>query len=295
MAITAEMTQDSPRTIAMRGYPVVSPSYVHVLGLPILRGRDFLPGDEAGSGMAVIDPVAAQRLYPNQDPIGRMIKLGAPASRAPWVPIVGLVRSPYVLDAEGRYAPPPSVFVARPLGGSGGELLIRTTTRDPRTVFRLQSALRSLPGAARTYVRPFDYSREGELASRGFLAKAFVAMGMVALGLAALGLYGVLAYAVSRRMREFAVRVALGAEPRVLLRMVLHDGLVMLLAGIGAGAFVALAAARLLDAVLIAVLPSDVVSLVLSEAVLITVGLAAALVPARRAARANPLEILRAV
>lgn len=295
MAITAEMTQDSPRTIAMRGYPVVSPSYVHVLGLPILRGRDFLPGDEAGSGMAVIDPVAAQRLYPNQDPIGRMIKLGAPASRAPWVPIVGLVRSPYVLDAEGRYAPPPSVFVARPLGGSGGQLLIRTTTRDPRTVFLLQSALRSLPGAARTYVRPFDYDREGELASRGFLAKAFVAMGMVALGLAALGLYGVLAYAVSRRMREFAVRVALGAEPRVLLRMVLHDGLVMLLAGIGLGAFAALAAARLLDAVLIAVLPSDVVSLVLSEAVLITVGLAAALVPARRAARANPLEILRAV
>lgn len=295
MAITAEMTQDSPRTITMRGYPVVSPSYLHVLGLPILRGRDFLAGDEAGTGVAVIDPIAAQRLYPNQDPIGKMIKLGAPASRAPWVSIVGLVRSPYILDADGRYAPPPSVFVAQPLGGGGGQLLIRTTSRDPRTAVRLQSALRSLPRVTWALVRPFDYDREGEIVSRGFLAKVFVAMGMVALGLAALGLYGVLAYAVSRRMREFAVRVALGAEPRVLLRMVLHDGLVMLLAGIGAGAFVALAATRLLDAVLIAVLPSDVVSLVLAEAVLITVGLAAAIVPARRAARANPLEILRAV
>lgn len=302
-AVTAEMTQDTPRTIAMRVYPVVSPSYVHVLGLPILRGRDFLPGDEAGTGTAILDPIAAQRLYPNQDPVGRMLKLGAPASQAPWVPIVGLVRSPYVLDSEGRYAPPPSVFVAQPLsgsgalslGGSGGQFLIRTTTRDPRTVLRLQSALRSLPGAAWAWVMPFDYEREGELASRGFLAKVFVAMGAVALGLAALGLYGVLAYAVSRRMREFAVRVALGAEPRTLLRTVLHDGLVMLLAGIGIGAFVALATARLLDAVLIAVLPSDVVSLALSEVVLVAAGLAAAVVPARRAARANPLEILRAV
>jgi predicted permease len=295
LAITAEMTQDTPRTITMRVYPVVSISYVHVLGLPILRGRDFLPGDEAGTGVAVIDPIAAQRLYPNQDPIGRMIKLGAPASRASWVPIVGVVRSPHVLEADGRNAPEPTVYVVQPLVRGNGRLLIRTTTRDPRTVVRLQSALRSLPGASWTGVRPFDYDREGELVSRDFLARVFVAMGVVALGLAALGLYGVLAYAVSRRMREFAVRVALGAEPRALLRMVLHDGLVMLLAGIGAGAFVALAAARLLDAVLIVVLPSDVVSLVLSEAVLITVGLAAAVVPARRAARANPLEILRAV
>jgi ABC-type antimicrobial peptide transport system permease subunit len=122
----------------------------------------------------------------------------------------------------------------------------------------------------------------------------FVGMGAVALGLAALGLYGVLAYAVTRRMREFAVRIALGAEPRRLLKMVLYDGFVMLLAGIGIGAFAALMASRWLDSVLIAVLPSDVVTLVISEAVLITAGVGAALVPARRASRANPLDILRA-
>lgn len=88
------------------------------------------------------------------------------------------------------------------------------------------------------------------------------------------------------------MRIALGAEPRQLFRMVMHDGFVMLLAGIGVGAFGALTASKLLDAVLTNVLPSDVVSLVACEAVLVVVGLAAALSPARRAVRANPLDIL---
>jgi ABC-type antimicrobial peptide transport system permease subunit len=173
--------------------------------------------------------------------------------------------------------------------------VIRTATREARTAARLNARLREIPNLVLMFLEPYDRAREAELTSRGFLARLFLAMGAVGLGLAALGVYSVLAYAVSRRMREFAVRVALGAEPRMLRTLVLHDGLIMLLAGIGAGAFAALVASRLLDAVLVAVLPSDVVSLLASEAVLLVVGLAAALGPARRAARANPLDILRAV
>lgn len=294
-AVSPELATDTARVISMRSYQVVSPEYLHVLGLPILRGRDFEPGDAAGSGVAIIDPIAAQRLYPSQNPVGHMLKLGGPAAAAAqWVPIVGVVRSPSILEAAGRYAPEPAVFVAR-ADSATGYLLIRTSTPDSRITARLESRLRKLPGQAMANVFPYDYARQAELASRGFLAKVFVGMGSVALGLAALGLYAVLAYAVSRRMREFAVRLALGAEPAALRRMVLHDGLVMLLAGIGVGAFVALATARLLDAVLIEVLPSDVASLALSEAVLLAVGLAAALGPARRAARANPVDILRAI
>lgn len=197
---------------------------------------------------------------------------------------------------DGRStAQSPTVLVAMRDDRSEGQLLVRTTSDDPSTPARLMARLRALPGIVGAFVIPYDYARQAELASRGFLAKVFVAMGAVALGLAALGLYGVLAYAVSRRMREFAVRIALGAESRQLYRMVLHDGTVMLLAGIGLGAFVALAASRYLDAVLVAVLPSDVISLAISEAVLLVVGLTAALAPARRAARADPLAIVRAV
>ncbi len=293
-AITAELTQDSNRTISMLSYPLVTPNYVRVMGLPILHGRDFQVGDELGAGVAIVDPIAAQRLYPGENAVGRMLKLGGPMHDAPWVPIIGVMRSPQILEAAARFAPNPTVLVVRADTRAAGRLLVRTVTPDPQAVTRLQTMLRGLPGVAWSGAMPFDYARESEIASRAFLARMFVAMGAVALGLAVLGLYGVLAYAVSRRMREFAVRIALGAEPRSLVRMVLHDGFVMVLAGIGIGAFVALSATRWLDAVLIAVLPSDVTSLVVCEAVLVAAGLAAALGPARRAARANPMEILRA-
>lgn len=296
-SMTGEMEDDSSRVIlwaAGGGYQVVTPDYLRVLGLPILRGRNFEPGDVAAP-VAILDAIAADRLYPRQDPVGRMVKLGAPRSNAPWVRVIGVVRSPRVLESRDRGAPQPSVFVAGAMEGRGASIAIRTRSEDPRVPARLQARLRNAAGVGGSWVMAWDYERRNELVSRAFLARIFVGMGAVALGLAALGLYGVLAYAVSRRMREFAVRLALGAEPGNLLRMVFHDGAVMLLAGTGLGAFAALAAARYLDAVLVAVLPSDVVALVLSEAVLLAVGFAAATVPARRAASANPLDIIRAV
>jgi ABC-type antimicrobial peptide transport system permease subunit len=121
-------------------------------------------------------------------------------------------------------------------------------------------------------------------------------MGSFALLLAAVGVYGVLAYAVSRRGREFAVRIAVGAERRDMLRLVLHDGLVMTLAGTALGGFVALWATGLLSAFLEDqnVLPTDVLTLIASELVLIAVATAASLAPALRAMRADPVEILRA-
>jgi ABC-type antimicrobial peptide transport system permease subunit len=162
-------------------------------------------------------------------------------------------------------------------------------------VEELRRVVRRLPMVAGLTVEPYTWARDGEIASRTFLAKVFAAMGAIGLALAGLGLYGVLTYAVTRRLREFAVRLALGAEPPLLYRMVLHDGLVMLLAGTGVGAFVALAAAFSLNAVLIGVYPTDALSLIAAEVVLLVVGLAAAAAPARRAVRANPLDIIRAV
>lgn len=292
--ISAERTGDSAAIISARSFLVVTPNFITVLGLPILRGRNFEPGDAAGTGVAIVDPVAAERLYGRQDAVGRMVKLGGPFTDAPWVPIVGVMRSPTVLESNRRGAAPPMVLVCRADTVDQGTMILRLTADDPRIPATLQSRLRSDVGVS-VGIYPFDYERRAELISRGFLAKVFVGMGVVALGLSALGLYGVLAYAVSRRRREFAVRVALGAEPKALLRMVFHDGAVMLLAGTGVGAFAALAASRYLDAVLVSVLPSDVIALVLSEAVLLAVGFAAATAPARRAAKANPLDILRAV
>jgi predicted permease len=299
-AVTAEMTGDSMRILTGPTHAVVSPSYLRVHGLPVLKGRDFAEGDVAGNGVVILSSVAAARLYPKGNAVGRMLKLGSPRSVAPWLPIVGVARTPIVPWGEmGAAGGEPVFWVAqRPGKWWSATILARVASRDARTLIDVRRALR-LVAASLTpnYVSAewFNSERDAELASRTFLADVFVAMGAVGLALAALGLYGVLAYAVSRRMREFAVRVALGAEPRALFRMVMHDGLVMLLAGIGIGAFLALTSAYLFNAVLIGVYPTDALSLVLSEAVLLVVGLAATLAPARRAVRANPLDILRAI
>jgi putative ABC transport system permease protein len=296
-AVAAELTGDSTRVINTLDYTVVSPSYLRVYGLPILKGRDFAAGDAVGPGVAILSAAAAARLYPKGNAVGRMLKLGSPRSHAPWIPIIGVARTPIVpWKEQALTGGAPAFWVAQPLGKPwSARLLIRAATRRPQILIDLRRTLRSLPRARFVSVQPFTWEREAEIASRDFLAKVFVAMGAVGLALAALGLYGVLAYAVTRRMREFAVRIALGAEATVLFRMVMHDGLVMLLAGTGIGAVLALATAYLFNAVLIGVYPTDAISLVAAEAVLLAVGLAATLAPARRAVRANPLDILRAV
>ncbi len=293
-ALTPEMTQDSVHVINALNYEVVSPDYLRVRALPIISGRDFEPGDAAGTGVAIVDAFAAKRLYPGENAVGHMLKLGAPqATDAPWVRIVGVSRSPVALDEIGRYIPQPQVWVSMADTTTIAHFILRLASPDPKLAATVQRRLRALPGAG-VSLMAWNFARKAEITSRAFLADVFVSMGAVALGLSALGLYGVLAYAVTRRMREFAVRVALGAEPALLKRMVLRDGFVMILGGIAVGAFMALAASRWLDSVLIAILPSDVVSLVISEVILFSAGLAAALEPARRASRANPMDILRA-
>ena len=296
-AVTAEMAGDSTRVVNTLDYRVVSPSYLRVHGLPILKGRDFTDGDVAGQGAVILSTVAAARLYPRENAVGRMLKLGSPRSAAPWAPIVGVARTPIVPWEEQSLAGgEPLLWVAQPPGKWwNATLLIRASSRRPQTLIELRSRLRSLPLAQFVSARPYTWERDAEIASRDFLAKVFVAMGGVGLALAALGLYGVLAYAVGRRMREFGVRIALGAEPRVLFRMVLQEGLVMLLAGTGVGAVLALTSSYVFNSVLIGVYPTDAISLVAAEAVLIAVGLGATMTPAVRAARANPLDIIRAV
>ncbi|MFI5281085.1 MAG: ABC transporter permease [Gemmatimonadales bacterium] len=297
--VTAELDSDTSRMIMMQTFRVVTPSYLDVHGLPILKGRDFEPGDAAGDGVAILSAAAAARLYPRGDAVGRMLKLGAPTAKAPWVRIVGVARTPFEpwggssLPGQGGDTP---LWVVRPWGKlSNVSALVRAASRDPRTLVQLRRALLRVQGATSVSVQPYTWVRDTNITSFNFLAKVFVAMGAIGLGLAALGLYAVLAYAVSRRMREFGVRIALGAEPRTLFRMVMRDGLVMLLAGTGIGAFGALGAAYLFNAVLIGVYPTDAVSLVVAEAVLLAVGLAATIAPALRAVRANPLDIIRAV
>jgi ABC-type antimicrobial peptide transport system permease subunit len=157
---------------------------------------------------------------------------------------------------------------------------------------------REVQSAAQLPVPPtvWDYGAAARLEAtiKGFIARLFVFLAICGLGLACLGLYGVLAHAVSRRTREFGIRIALGATHQDVFRLVMHEGTVMFLAGTAIGAFVAMGMAQLVNALLYKVGFTDVLSLVASELILCCVAFLACLSPARRAMRADPVEILRA-
>jgi putative ABC transport system permease protein len=295
-ALSSEVATDTTGVITTLDYSVVTPSYVRTLGLPIVAGRDFEDGDLAGDGVVVVNSVAAARLYPHGPAVGHMLKLGAAARNAPWLRIVGVCRA--VAEGPPGSEPGPDVFVVRRPAPNKrlAQVLIRTTREDPRIAAAVAAKLATVgPGIGR-WVFPYLMGWEEELRSSRFVARLFAMMGAFALLLAAVGIYGVLAYSVSRRIREFAVRIAVGAERADMLKLVLHDGLVMTLAGTGLGAFLALWAMGLLGSYLEGsqILPTDVLSLVAAELVLVSVATAATLAPAFRAMRADPIEILRA-
>ena len=297
-AISAELTADTSRLLVMGMYSTVTPGYLRAMGLPVLEGRDFEDGDLVGNGAAIVNSAAAARLYPRGSAVGRMVKLGAPASDAPWVPIVGVCRTAVRLEvptdlASARAAPDIYVVRAGSVGSAMG--VLARVDRDPaKLAVVLSHQLRAVAPRGSGGVFPYLYGMDEVVNTRAFLAQLFASMGSFALILAAVGIYGVLAYAVNRRLREFAVRVALGAQRSDLLRSVLHDGIVMALAGTGLGAFIALWSAFLLENFLEDVYPTDVVTLVLAESVIIAATIAASLAPALRAMRADPVEILRA-
>ena len=296
--VAAELDGGTTRLFNNKTYALVTPEYLRTMGLPVLEGRDFEAGDLGGTGVAILNTVAAARLYPGGRVAGRMIKLGPPASAGAWLPVVGVCRT-LSEGPPGTAQFDPEVYV---VGGPpqprlwSADVVIRASKTDARTIAAIGAQLTGLgPGVGR-YVIPYLSWWEAEIRSQGFLAELFAMMGGFALLLASVGIYGVLAYAVSRRVREFAVRIAVGAERRDMLKLVLHDGLVMALAGTALGGFVALWATGFLSAFLEdqQVQPTDVLTLVVSETVLIAVATAASLAPALRAMRADPIEILRA-
>ena len=303
-SISGERTTDSVHQFNTMGFPVVSEGYIQTMGFTVIAGRDFLEGDTHGSGVAILNEVAARILYPRGDAVGHMVKLGSAPSAAPWVPIVGVVRTgPMRMQWTKEWVEDARIFVARNPWGTANQvaanrsmnLLVRSERDDPGFAIRVQRVLSDAGWRVYGGVTPYLAVEMAEIRTRKFLASLFATMASFALGLAAVGLYGVLAYAVTRRMRQFGVRVAVGAQRRDIVRLIAHDSTVMVLAGTAVGGFLALGTSFILEAYLIGVYPTDAWTLVVSELVLFSAAALASLNPALRAMRADPLEILRAI
>ncbi len=276
-------------------YRVVTGAYFHTLEIPIVAGRAFDARDRETTQMvAIVNRALAARAFGDADPIGRRLRLGRRDSTSPWLTIVGVAGN--VLHSEMRGRPDPEIYVPMAQAPAPMMMLAARTAGDPDG---LRDAVRGAiatvdPTQPVYHVKTLRALIDEALISSAAAMSMMMLFGALALLLATVGIYGVVSYAVSQQTREFGVRLALGAAPGDVLRLVLRRGLSLILLGTAIGAAGALGAARMLSGVLYGVTFADAPSYAAGAAVLILVGAAACYIPARRAMRLDPVAILRA-
>jgi predicted permease len=296
----APYTGEGQSTEAREANPVLNlelagPDYFGTLGIPLVRGRAFTEQDrEDAAPVAIVSEAVARRTWPGEDPIGKRIKLGPLDSPMPWHTVVGVVE-------ETRYrelvTPRPSIyFPVRQFGGPVPMSLGLRTQVDPASVIpALRNTLQEVdPELLLVEAAPLTQLLGAPLARPRFSAALLGVFALFALVLAAVGIYGVMAAYVRQRWHEIGVRMALGAGPAAVRRLVLGQGLLLALVGAGVGAVAALAGTRVLSAVLFGVSPTDPLTFAGVATVLLLVALAACYLPARRATRVDPMVSLRA-
>jgi putative ABC transport system permease protein len=277
-------------------YYVVSPEYFSTMGIPLLKGRAFTDSDRDGTTrVAVINDVFARMHYPNEDPIGKRIRIGRNASIVrEIVGIVGSVKHYGLADKDQAqmYEPlrqMPSSRMWFVVKTDGDPDKIQAAVRD-----RIKQVDPDQPVSQTSTVQKIVVARGALPRVQAILMGA---LGAIALILAAVGLYGVMAYAVSQRTQEIGVRMALGAGRGRVLGMVLGHAVGLTVAGLAIGLIGAITLGQLLSTqlkpLLYKVKPVDVATLLGVSIVLSIVAMAAALIPARRATRVNPIEALR--
>jgi putative ABC transport system permease protein len=271
---------------------IVSPDYFQVVGVRLIKGRFFTDADTAGRPpVAIVNQAFVDRFMPGEDAIGR--RLGFNWGIKGRQEIVGVVADMRQLGLD-QPAPPATyvVYPQRPIGAM--TIVIRSATPPTTLLAAARERLHAIdPELPPINVHTLDEMIGMSLTPRRLPMLVLGGLALLALLLATIGIYGVTSYAVARRLPEFGVRMALGARPRDLLTMVLSDGLRLVASGAALGLLGALALTRLLRALLVGVESSDPPTFVAAVMFLSLVALAACLVPARRAARLDPMVALR--
>ena len=265
--------------------------FFSTMKIPILRGRDFTEADLArGADAAVISETMARRLWANADPIGQRFSIDGPGG--PFRTVVGVARDVQVDEFTER--PWSAAWFPHP--GEAAEVAIVAASPRPASQIleEIEAVIRALDADLPVYLsRPLRSYVAERLDGERALSKLLTLCGGLAIGLAALGLYGVTAYGVARRTREIGVRMALGASRADVLRLFVREGLRMTARGMAWGILPAVAATSALSGMFAGVFPVDVLTLGGSVVVIAGVTLAAAYVPARRAASLDPVFALR--
>jgi len=293
--IVVEGEPSDPTRVADIGYSLVRGDYFRTLGIPVRAGRLFDDGAKPDDpGTVVLNETAARAFFPRGNAVGRRIRLG-PDPKAPWSLVIGVVGDTRELGLD--VPPGPTVYANHVQNTWRRSLaIVVKTERDP---FVAESALRRAvrsadPSLAVRDVRTLDDVLGSSLAPRRFALGLVSCFAGVALLLAAVGIYGVLAFLVTSRTREFGVRLALGATNQSVLLLVLRQGLGWSLRGLALGVAGAVASGRLLTSMLYGVSPADPATFIAVALGLVSVVVVACLVPAARAMRVDPITSLRA-
>jgi predicted permease len=276
----------------------ISSRYFHVLRIPLLRGREFDSREpEESPRVAIINDQMARKYFPNEDPVGKQIKLGRADDKAPWLTIVGVVgdEKRTIVYQEMGYVEPALVYlpVEQSAGTSMG-LLLRVAGSPLVLSPVLQKEVARLDSSVPVYdVKAMTDRYSDFLAHPRFRAMIMGILAALTLLLAAVGIYGVLARSVSQRTQEIGVRLALGAERRDILSLILRQGTKLTLIGVGIGITAAMALTRLMRSLLFGVSSTDLLTFVGVALLLTFVAMLASYIPARRAMRVDPIVALR--
>jgi predicted permease len=300
-------TQTFSGALAIEGRPVessqnlkaelikVSPNFFRVMQAPLLRGRFFTEGDEDGKQpVAIIDEATAQRYWSGGDALGRRLRVGQDAT-LPWMTVVGVVANIKHdgLDVDGV----PHVYASMYQNNDRTlSVVLRTSLPASSLEPQIRQEIQSIdPGLPVFDVSSMNHVLDASLTSRRFSADLVMAFAAVALLLASIGIYGLLAYMVAQRAREIGLRMALGARPRDILRLVLGKGVVLAGVGIFAGVVFSACTASMMASLLYGVRPHDPGVFLSVPVLLLVVALLASYIPGWRATKVDPIASLKEI
>jgi putative ABC transport system permease protein len=274
----------------------ITPDYFRTMGVPLLRGRPFAKTDVFdATGVVIINEIMAKQFFPDRDPIGQQLELGVSLddkeqTKREIIGVVGNVRQ-FTLEDE----PLPEMYVPHTQQPWPGLTLAIRTTGDPMALSSAaRDQLRALdPDQPVWNMRPMSQLVTASIARPRFYMTLLGTFAALALSLAAVGIYGVLSYSVTQRTHEVGLRMALGAQPRNVLMLIVKQGVKMTAIGLVFGLAGAFALTRLMSSLLFGVSANDGLTFLLLSLLLVIVALAACYIPARRATKVEPMSALR--
>jgi predicted permease len=294
LTIEGHETDDRSR-IPTAQQTTASAGYFELMGVRLLRGRTFTEQDDIKAlPVVVITDALARRGWPGEDPVGRRVHFGGPQAKNPWMTVVGVVNDVRTERLEDAARP----LLYRPMKQATSlqlSLALKTEANPQTLAVPLANEVRAVDPNQPTYgVRTMDEIVAYATASRRFSTQLLGAFAILALVLAAVGIYGVMAFMVGQRTREIGIRIALGANPRAVVRLVLGQALALAGGGVVAGVLAAALVTRLLAGLLFEVRSTDPVTYTTIALLLATTAAVAAWRPARKAASVDPISALRA-